>query len=125
MTHREGGRKTVLVVDDEAAVCESSALLLESLGFGVFTAADERSALVVLDQNQPVDLLMTDALLAGAMGGPDLARLALSRHPHIKVLLCSGRPDALIGQDFPVIGKPFTLKEIGAKLAQLLGSAEH
>lgn len=109
-------------MDDEPAVAESIALLLESLGFAVLTAAGPESAIAILDRNPAVDLLMTDALMPGEMGGSDLAKLAISRQPGIKVLLCSGRPTSLIGQDFPVIGKPFTLKELGEALAQLLGS---
>ena len=120
ITQRDNGRKTILVVDDEPAVAESSALLLESLGFEVLTAADPRSAIAILDRDPPVDLLMTDALLPGEMRGSDLAKLASSRHPGIKVLLCSGRPAALIGQEFPVISKPFTLTELGEMLARLL-----
>jgi len=37
-------------------------------------------------------LLMTDVNLAGRMSGVELAHIARARHPHINIVVTSGRP---------------------------------
>jgi CheY-like chemotaxis protein len=114
--------KTILVVDDEPEVRDSTVLLLEALDYQVLQAADASSAIAVLEHGGTVDLLFSDVFLPGGMSGADLAREALSRHPALKVLLTSGRPETVQGDGFPVIGKPFRMNDLGEKLQAVLQS---
>jgi len=118
------GRGTILLVDDEPEVRNSTALLLETLHYAVVEAGDGRSAIAALERNDAIDLLLTDVILPGGMNGTDLAEQARARRPVLKVLLTSGRPEFLEGTGFAVIGKPFRMAELGRKLAEILGHDE-
>lgn len=115
-------RKTILVVDDEPEVRDSTVLLLEALDYEVLQAPDAPSAIAVLESGGDVDLLFSDVFLPGGMSGADLARAVRSRHPALKVLLTSGRPETVQGDGFPVIGKPFRMNDLGEKLQTVLQS---
>lgn len=118
------GRGTILVVDDEPEVRNSTALLLETLDYTVVEAGDGRSAIAALERDAAIDLLLTDVVLPGGMSGADLAKRACAKRPVLKVLLTSGRPEFLEGTDFAVIGKPFRLAELSRKVAEVLGQDE-
>ncbi|HVE50798.1 MAG TPA: response regulator [Casimicrobiaceae bacterium] len=63
----QDGRMTVLVVDDNADVAESTAILLRSAGCDVHVAPDGRSALAALDSLHP-DAVLLDIGLPGMDG---------------------------------------------------------
>ena len=115
-------RQTILVVDDEPEVRQSTALLLEALDFRVLEAADGADARAILESDPGVDLLFVDVILSGGVNGAELARDAVAARPGLRVLLTSGRPD-LVGDDrFPIIGKPFRLSELGDRIDEILKS---
>lgn len=113
-------RKTILVVDDEPEVRDSTALLLEAIGFDVLQASDAESALAVLDRCSAVDLLFTDLSLPGGVNGAELAEKALEDFPDLKIILTTGRPEMAAGFDYPFISKPFRLVELGQAIDQVL-----
>lgn len=84
------GDETILVVDDEEDLLEIAVLLLESLGYKTLRATDAMQALEVLHENKQVDLVFSDVVMPGDMGGYKLAIEILKHHPGIKVLLTSG-----------------------------------
>lgn len=104
------GTETVLVVEDEARVRETAALLLEDLGYSVIGAEDGPSALKSLDSIPNVDLVFTDMVMPGGMNGHQLADAVRERKPDIPILLTSGYPrDAFAeGRRFPLLQKPYT-----------------
>lgn len=118
------GRGTILVVDDEPEVRSSTALLLETLNYAVVEAGDGQSAIAVLEQEEAIDLLLTDMVLPGGMSGADLAAHARAKRPVLKVLLTSGRPEFLEDTEFAVIGKPFRMAELSRKLQEVLDQDE-
>ncbi|MDE0852712.1 PAS domain S-box protein, partial [Yoonia sp.] len=85
-----GGRDTVLVVEDDALVRDYVIIQLKGLGYRVFEAPNGSEALVVLDQNPEIDLLFTDVVMPGGMGGSELADAARALKPDLKVLFTSG-----------------------------------
>ncbi len=85
---------TVLVVEDEFAVCELAAEALLDEGYRVLTAADAEAAEAILAGEQ-VDLLFTDIDLARNTNGLALAHRARSRRPELPVLYTSGGRDSL------------------------------
>lgn len=103
----------ILVVEDEADVCEMSCTLLGLLGYEVDGVGSGERAVMQL-RRRKYDLVLTDLGLPG-MDGWAVAR-AVKRHgPHILVGLVSGwemppRRDQLLaaGVDF-VLPKPFDL----------------
>lgn len=73
MTQTAKDRRTVLIVDDEAAIRDSLRLLLKS-NFNVLTAEDGQQALAVIDENAP-DLVLLDVMMPRLDGLETLRRL--------------------------------------------------
>jgi signal transduction histidine kinase/FixJ family two-component response regulator len=84
------GTETVLLADDDESVRATVASMLESLGYGVTTAASGAEAISILEKGTPIDLLFTDIVLPGTVSGRKLAERAAKIVPSIKVLFTSG-----------------------------------
>jgi DNA-binding NtrC family response regulator len=113
-------QQTILVVDDDTEVRDSMALLLETLDYAVLEAQDARSAIAVLEQVGTIDLLLTDMVLTGGVSGAQLARQALATRPDLKILLTTGRPELVEGEDFTIIEKPFRMAELAEKIQEAM-----
>ncbi len=113
-------RQTILVVDDEAEVRDSTALLLETLDYVVLGAQDARTAIAVLEQNETIDLLLTDMVLPGGVSGTELARQALAKRPNLKILLTTGRPELVEDEEFTIIEKPFRMAALAEKIREAM-----
>lgn len=114
-------RGTVLLIDDEDIVRDSTADMLGDLGFAVIEASSAEEAAVKIREH-PIDIVVTDHLMTG-MTGTQFAQNLRSSHPGIPVLLVSGYAD-LDGVD-PTIArlvKPFRRDELGACIASLFAA---
>jgi two-component system, NtrC family, nitrogen regulation response regulator NtrX len=80
-------RRSVLVVDDEAAFAQTVAECLEDEGFVVRTALDVPAALAAVGQHRP-DVVLSDIWLPGASGW-DLAERLIERGEGIPLVLMS------------------------------------
>jgi len=80
--------RTVLVVDDEAAVRQMLSRLLENRGYRVLTAANGREALQTFNTQGPVDLVVLDVMMPEMDGYQALARLKqlADPAPHVVML---------------------------------------
>jgi CheY-like chemotaxis protein len=113
---------TVLVVEDEPDLLEVAAELFRSIGYEVLTAGNGKDALDILKRRQDVTVLFTDVMMPNGMNGIELAHLARSRCPDIKVILASGYPlPALKSEhgnfdDFAFMSKPYRLSDLAKKL---------
>lgn len=85
------GYENILVVDDEAAICELSKNLLSSKGYNVLVADSGQAALKILESND-IDLLLSDVIMPN-MDGYKLAAKVRKKYPHIKIQLVSGFDD--------------------------------
>ena len=123
------GTETILVAEDEPGVRQLVCDTLEQLGYSVLQASDGREALKVLEQQRPVDVLLTDVIMP-VMGGPELARHARSLAPGTKVIYMSGYTDdtlAVYGLpqlDTEYLQKPFTPAALAEKLRQVLSTVD-
>ena len=79
----------VLVVDDDEAVVEITAEILETLGYDILTAQDGSEAVELLRSNSRISVLFTDIQMPG-MGGKELAEIAVMLRPGIRVIFTSG-----------------------------------
>lgn len=114
-------RGTVLLIDDEDVVRDSTAAMLVDLGFAVTEAASAEEATQKIAEHT-IDLVVTDHLMTG-ITGTQFARNLRSSHPNIPVLLVSGYAD-LDGVD-PTIArlvKPFRQDELEASIAGLFAA---
>ena len=108
----------VLVVEDDGVVRITAVAMLESLGHRVQACADADKALALLDCDAGVEVLFTDLMMPGSMGGLELAVVARERRPLLKVILTSGWADS----DLPAklgtantdlfVLKPYTLADL-------------
>ena len=119
-------RATVLVVEDEELLLESTSRLLESLGYRVLAAADGPSALGLLEGGAEVDLLLSDVILPGGMNGEQLATAVQRRYPKVQVLLTSAyQREVLVAQGSmagrrPLLKKPFRRRELEESVQDVL-----
>ena len=114
---------TVLVVDDDRAICDALRLTLEDLGYAVITAHDGIEALALFLEHRPA-LILTDLVMPGK-DGIELMREIRRERAAVKIVAMSGggrygRPDYVrlatkLGADAG-IRKPFN----GSALHELL-----
>ena len=113
--------QSVLVVEDDEDLRNLVASLLRDLGFQTLVAKDGRNALSLLDQNDGVDLLISDLVLPGGMSGQELAQQALERQPELKTLFMSGYIDsANSAPTTNIIWKPFRKADLARAISETL-----
>lgn len=107
--------RTILLVDDDPEVRETSAEMLEELGYRVMAAASGFEALAKLEQHPELDVMVTDVRMPG-MSGLELSDIAGSRRRDLKIILMSGYflPQP-VRQRF--LQKPFRTKDLEAVIA--------
>ena len=120
------GKETVLVVEDDEKVRSVACRMLRKLGYDVLEAACGAEALVFVEAHDgPIALLITDVVMPG-MNGREVADAVRQKSPTTKVLFTSGyTADAIAekgvaDEGIAFLGKPYTLKAIGAKVRALL-----
>lgn len=88
------GRGRVLVMDDEDAVREVVAEILEAHGYSTDTSPDGLSAVdmyrLALHENKPYRVVITDITVPGGMGGVEAARQILRIDPTARLIVASG-----------------------------------
>ncbi len=90
-TKPPGGR-TILVVDDDPLVLQTTVGMLEALGYTVFAAASGQEALEMLAACAEVELVITDYTVPGATG-VELAAEVQRLWPGLAILLATNHPD--------------------------------
>ncbi|MFI7599992.1 response regulator [Actinoplanes sp. NPDC049681] len=120
------GHAAVLMVDDDADVLDTTAHMLATRGFRVFTAPDQESALrVCREQEGRIDALIADLSLPGDSRG-DLARAVSTEYPAMHVIYISGIPrhvalaQGLVRPDAPYLEKPAQPDVLASVLQSLL-----
>lgn len=114
---------TILVVEDDAIVRTLIVDVLEELGFRVLEAdGHERALAFINDEDQDIDLLMTDVGLP-VMDGRELARQARMLRPGLPILFASGYAESIeVPEDMQVIGKPFSIDQLRDKVKNIIGN---
>ncbi|GAA5235725.1 response regulator [Verticiella sediminum] len=104
---------SVLLVDDDDAVREVTAILLEDRGCVVAQASSGAAALALLEENAEVDVMLTDFAMP-AMNGAELARRARALRPGLPVIFVTGYAElqGLDIGDAQVLQKPFNENEL-------------
>ena len=121
-----GGNEVILVVEDDAAVRSTVREALERYGYSVYEASNGAEALHMTTLfNAPPDLLLADLVMPEVTGRELIESLRHEgRLP--RVLLMSGYTDddafrrASPSDTYPFIRKPFTLRELAAKVRETL-----
>lgn len=121
-----GGNELILVVEDNALVREYLVGQLKALGYRVEMASSGIKALELLDTVPGIDLLFTDVMMPGGMNGQELAQIARSRQPDLKLLFTSGYSENAFAHsgrlDLPIelLSKPYRRDQLASKLRKVL-----
>jgi CheY-like chemotaxis protein len=119
-----GDGRTVLVVEDEAALARVVTRILTGAGYHVL-AATTGAAAYALFTEKGCDAVLTDVIMP-EMSGPRLAELVHERAPGLPVVYMSGYSNGLLGstrvldRDIPLLEKPFTAHDLLHKLHDAL-----
>ncbi len=116
------GNGTILLVEDEPAILNMTALMLRHHGYQVLTAPTPGEAMkIAAEYPERIHLLMTDVIMP-EMNGRDLARNILTLYPDIQRLFMSGYTADVIAhhgvldKGVHFIQKPFTMRELAQKV---------
>jgi CheY-like chemotaxis protein len=113
----------ILVVEDNDLLRRQVVRQLEVLGHTVVSAGDGAEALAVLQGPQPFDLLFTDMVMPGGMGGDALAEAATRLRPSLKVLITTGYADYFSEDDGVarrVLTKPYRRAQLAVAIQEIL-----
>ena len=121
-----GGKETILVVEDDAAVRELVTDQLRNLGYRVLVAGNGPTARNILFGGDKVDLLFTDVMMPGGVTGTQLAAEAEKELPGLKVLYMTGYSrNAVVHQGrleegVDVLEKPVSLAKLALRVREVL-----
>lgn len=121
-----------LIVDDDALVCRATARLIEHVtGCEVECCGSGEEALRVIKEGAgEFACVITDLQMPG-MSGLELGSRLRAFAPGVRMLLVTGSPGVLDGEDVQqrgfdaVLAKPFDLAAIGAALRSILPSLDN
>jgi two-component system CheB/CheR fusion protein len=110
--------RTILLVEDEAAVRNTVRRQLECLGHRVIAAETAPDALAIVSKEPSIDVLLTDVVLGTGMSGLDLADAVHASRARLPVIFMSGYTDTPEGLQrirstgAPFLSKPATLSQL-------------
>lgn len=121
-----GHSETILLVDDEASVLETTCEVLESLGYRVLSAGNGEDALALfMAHAEEVDLVISDVIMP-KMGGVELLHSVRKYNEQLPVMLVTGYDrDHVIGAGMPgnhcqILNKPFNFDVLSRTIQSLV-----
>ena len=121
------GHETILLVEDEPAMLRMTQTILQSQGYIVLAAVAPADALrLARDYAGDIHLLITDVIMPD-MNGRELAQRLKSERPAVAQLFMSGytadviSPHGVLAGDVAFIQKPFSVRDLTAKVREVLG----
>ncbi len=118
-----GGGETVLVIEDDADVRATLALMLDALDYRVREASTVAHAREVLADNGDIDLVLSDVVLPGGENGDQLADELRQTRPGLPVVLMSGYTREAVNRDADgrrLLNKPFSESALADALREAL-----
>ncbi len=120
----EGDMKTILIIEDDQTITDSIRDTLEFHDFAVCEAGTGKAGIEILYSNK-IDLVLLDIMLPGVDGFETCKKIkSLDRDmPIIMITAKSQESDKLLGFELGAddyITKPFSLKELMARVAAVL-----
>ena len=114
----EGGKETILLVDDDENIRQLGKEILGQYGYKVLLAEDGESALELYkEMGDGIDLVLLDLIMPG-MGGKQCLENLIRENLRIKVIITTGYSfdgytrETIQKWSKGIIGKPFDLKQI-------------
>lgn len=111
----EDARLHILVVEDNVMLRYTLAEWLRSFNYAVHEAATADEAMIILGSMLPVDMVITDVHMPGAIDGLALARHIMEDHRKVGLIVVSGDTpnDVIKDANLPTFfRKPYKLSDI-------------
>jgi len=125
-----GGRETILVVDDEAPIRQIACQALENSGYRTLDATNGEEALALyVDHQGEIAVVFTD-LMMPVMDGPEMVGRIREINPEAKIIVTSGiAPDPEASQFtldsiIHFLPKPYTAEDLLQCISRALGNDE-
>jgi two-component system, cell cycle sensor histidine kinase and response regulator CckA len=125
-TESFGKGETILLVEDEIALRELLAMLLEERGYRVLTASDGEEAVEIFRQHSNEVAVVLSDLGLPKLGGWEAFIQMKAINSHVKAILASGYFDPELKQEIIKTGakqfiqKPYQPPEVLLKIRQLI-----
>lgn len=119
-------KETVLVLDDEPSVRMFVVETLDEMGYHTLEAEDGMEALEILRSDVPVDLLISDVGLPGAMNGRQVADAARAVRPGLRVIFITGYAENVLANKgqletgMQVLTKPFSMDVLASRVQEVI-----
>ena len=120
------GHGTILLVDDEKMIADVGKQIIKRLGYDVLTAGGGKEAIEIYKENQDkIDLVVLDMIMP-VMGGGETFEKLKEIDSNVRVLLSSGyslnsqASEIMAKGCASFIQKPFYIKELSQKIAEIL-----
>lgn len=120
------GKETILLVEDETPVRTFASRALKNKGYTILEADCGEAGLDIMKQHgENVDLIITDVIMPG-INGPTMVDKVSESFPNIRVIFMSGYAEDIFmdnygsERSFNFLAKPFTLKQLAAKVKEVL-----
>lgn len=111
--------RRILLVEDDDSVAQLVEEMLRELAYEVVRVGDGASALETLGRDAGFDLVFSDMVMPGDIGGLDLAREIARRRSDLPVVLTTGYSAAAAAatqEGRPVLIKPYRIERLAAEL---------
>ena len=122
----EATGETIVLIDDESTLRQMVGEALREKGYRVLEAANGIEGLSLVQGGVKPDLLITDIGLPGGLDGRQVADVAWSLEPYLKVLFITGYAEHNVAADESastvshVLTKPFTLDHLAHTVHSML-----
>ena len=123
---RQPAQGRLLLVEDDDAVAIGVGHMLRDLGYTYARACDGADALKMFESDPRFDVVLSDMVMPGALGGLDLAHAIRERAPRQPILLMTGYSEAAAAAaeaGLPVLTKPYGIDELADAILGARGSA--
>ena len=117
---------TILVVEDEVDVLNTTVALLSALGYRVIEAQDADSAASMIEAGLQVDLVFSDVIMPGNMSSYELGQLVKRKLPNAQMLYTSGYAEGVLAHEgkldpsVSLLHKPYNAEALSARIRHLL-----
>ncbi len=116
-----------IVVESEPLLRESLIIQLETFGFAVTATGNADEALEVMRAAPDMRLMVVDSNVSGQTGALELATIARSMAPNLRVVIASGVSNSPLvaqaaGSEWTLIKKPFSWSEFGSAIGDTLSA---
>ena len=125
MGHVNHAEITILLIEDEGLIRMATTAMLEDAGYQVREAINADEALVSLDADSQIDIVITDVQMPGKIDGLALVEIIARKYPHIQSLVTSGRASLNEARECGAkkfLTKPYTAEAIQSAVEAVLAA---